>query len=85
MILSAKHRGFSPELELRPSLRPLLPTAPPTPLYGPGARVRATSSSRPRHDREYDSATDFEGFQDGNAGLESAAAAKSNAAPPRRG
>ncbi|KAF5711283.1 hypothetical protein FMUND_9024 [Fusarium mundagurra] len=52
----AKHRGFSPELEPRPSLRPLLPTSPPTPLYGPGARRRrATSSRRPRgltHDQQ---------------------------------
>ncbi|PNP80787.1 hypothetical protein FNYG_05915 [Fusarium nygamai] len=144
----AKHRGFSPELEPRPSLRPLLPTSPPTPLCGPGARVWnhltivsellltifqgrcATSSRCPRgltHDQEaeneeaeneeaeneevenqevswnrfgvkagwhsnqsqYDSATDFEGFQDllddttaeDNADTESAAtaAAKSTA------
>ncbi|KAF5693721.1 hypothetical protein FDENT_1790 [Fusarium denticulatum] len=71
----AKHRGFSPELESRPSLKPLLPTSPPTPLYGPGAHGRRAASSRPpRHDQEaeteqvenegYNSATDFEGFDD---------------------
>nr|RBQ89368.1 hypothetical protein FVER53263_20157 [Fusarium verticillioides] len=64
----AKHRGFSPELEARPSIQSLLPTGPPTPLYGPGAR--------------YDSATDFEGFPDDNAGHESAAAAAAKYAAP---
>ncbi|SCV28987.1 uncharacterized protein FFB14_02205 [Fusarium fujikuroi] len=44
----AKEHGFSPELGPRPSLRPLLPTGPPTPLYGPRALGnRATSSGRP--------------------------------------
>ncbi|KAF5590419.1 hypothetical protein FPANT_6011 [Fusarium pseudoanthophilum] len=81
----AKHRGFSPELGSRASIQPLLPTGPPTPLYGPGARVQATSSRRPRRNQEYDSATDFEGFEDGeddndDADRESAAAAAAAAA-----
>ncbi|KAF5975561.1 hypothetical protein FCOIX_7601 [Fusarium coicis] len=82
----AKHRDFSPELGDRPSIQSLLPTGPPTPLYGPGAPVRATSSRRPRRNQEvenqgYDSATDFEGFQDDDADRESATAAKPDAAP----
>ncbi|KAG9503023.1 hypothetical protein J7337_005860 [Fusarium musae] len=80
----AKHRGFSPELGSRPSIQRLLPTGPPTPLYGPGARVQASSSRRPRRGQEYDSATDFEGFPDDNAGRESAAAAAAKYAAPLR-
>ncbi|KAF5579339.1 hypothetical protein FPCIR_11157 [Fusarium pseudocircinatum] len=88
----AKHRGFSPELEPSPSLRPLLPTGPPTPLYGPRAHGRrATSSHRPCeliHDQEAENEEGFEDLLDDNTAEENlttesaaTAAAESNADP----
>ncbi|VTT79410.1 unnamed protein product [Fusarium fujikuroi] len=64
----AKERGFSPELGPRPSIQSLLPTGPPTPLYGPRAL--------------YDSSTNWEGIPDLEpSAAESIAAPESAAAP----